>query len=121
MALPCSATLRPPEPWTFHHSPYGLTSVDLTTPYETGTNAAFGPVDFTLDYSGTTIDDSTSGKNLSAASSGGGTITLRSSIVVLDDATAVPEPSEGVLIALAVLAALAMLAFYRSRRHASVL
>jgi MYXO-CTERM domain-containing protein len=100
-------------------SPYALTNVDLTTPYVTGTNAAYGKVDFNLSYSGVTFD-STSGSNASASdylddfSSGGGTITLVSS----SSSSAVPEPTNGVLAALAVLA---MLAFYRSRRRASVL
>jgi hypothetical protein len=93
-------------------SPYGLTNVTIQTPYVTGTNSAFGPVDFVLNYSGVTFD-STGGSNAGASSylgdftSGGGTITM---------APAVPEPGNVGLLA---LAALGMGILYRSRSRAS--
>ncbi len=92
-------------------SPYSVTNVSLTTPYVTGTNSAFGTVDFRLAYSGVT-GDSTRGSDASASdqyadfSTGGGTITL---------APAVPEPGNVGLLA---FAALGMGILYRSRRRA---
>ncbi len=92
-------------------SPYPLTNVTLQTPYVTGTNSNFGPVDFVLNFSGVTFD-STSGTTpglsayLGDFTSGGGTITL----------AATPEPATTGLLA---FAALAMGLFYRSRRQTS--
>jgi hypothetical protein len=92
-------------------SPYSVTNVAITTPYATGTNSNYGPVDFNLEFSGVTFD-STGGSNaaatdfLGAFSSGGGTITI----------AATPEPAGVGFLA---LGALAVGAFHRSRRRVS--
>jgi hypothetical protein len=91
-------------------SPYSVTNVAITTPYVTGTNSGYGPVDFNLAFSGVTFD-STGGSNSAAKeflgdfSSGGGTIALAST----------PEPAGVSFLA---LGALAVGVFYRSRRQA---
>jgi MYXO-CTERM domain-containing protein len=93
-------------------SPYGVTNVDITTPYVTGSNSNYGPADFNLVFSGVTFD-STGGSNaaakdfLGAFSSGGGTITLGAPVVT-------PEPAG---VAFLALGALAVGAFFRSRRR----
>jgi hypothetical protein len=90
-------------------SPFAVTNITLQTPYVTGTNSAFGSVDFVLNYSGVTFD-STGGSNSAASSfladfsSGGGTIALT------------PEPASAGILGLAVLA---LGICYRSRRRAS--